>query len=149
MRVFREEPRGAAALAEEGRGARSASHARGAESRVPEEEEPRPDTPGEAFFSTIPDERTAFVTRRQFHRRVRVRAFLSDALSDDAMASYEELKARVAALKREDKDDSKARKAIAAREAAEVARCADAAPRRRAILARRRPSGGTSGIVPS
>ena len=39
------------------------------------------------------------------------------------MATYEELKARVAMLKRADKEEVVSRKAIAAQEAAEVARC--------------------------
>ena len=45
-----------------------------------------------------------------------------------AMASYEELKARVAMLKRADKEESKSRKAREAKEAAEVARCASRSP---------------------
>ena len=44
------------------------------------------------------------------------------------MASYEELKARVAMLKRADKEESKSRKAREAKEAAEVARCASRIP---------------------
>ena len=40
-----------------------------------------------------------------------------------AMATYEELKARVAMLKRADKEEVTSRKAVAAQEAAEVARC--------------------------
>ena len=46
------------------------------------------------------------------------------------MATYEELKARVAMLKRADKEEVVSRKAIAAQEAAEVARCV-IAPRSR------------------
>lgn len=44
------------------------------------------------------------------------------------MASYEELKARVAMLKRADKEESKSRKAREAKDAAEVARCASRIP---------------------
>ena len=46
------------------------------------------------------------------------------------MASYEELKARVAMLKRADKEESKSRKAREAKDAAEVARCASRMPSR-------------------
>ena len=72
-----------------------------------------------AFFSNFPLSSAVFASREKMCRPIQSPAHPRRG----TMATYEELKARVAMLKRADKEEVVSRKAIAAQEAAEVARC--------------------------